>query len=111
MPSSISASVLSAVHAFVNAAYIEPARLAGEPTIDVRLGHVQARVKPAASLTNICSALESAVFSRRYGVKCLKRTGPSDGSYTLVTFKILPCPAAATPTRSGRAVHAASRRR
>jgi hypothetical protein len=109
--SSLSASALSAIHAFVSALYLEPARLAGEPTIDVRIGHVQACLKSGASLALICSALESPVFSRRCGVKLLKRSGPSDGPHTLVTFKILACPTAAIPPQPGRRAPSPNRRR
>jgi hypothetical protein len=107
----MTSSALSALYAFVNRLYVEPARLAAEPSVDVRLGHVQACMKIGAQVGLICSALESPAFGRRYGVKMMKRTGPARSEHTLLTFKILPLPIPRNPTRSDRRVSSANRRK
>ncbi len=104
------ASAPSAIQAFVDALYVEPARGAGEPTIDVRLGHVHRCMKLSCSRNVICAALESPLFARRYGVKLVKRHGPCDGEHTLLTFRILPAVDVLSPLRPVRTRSAARKR-
>ena len=59
------AATLSLIHRCVSELYLAPARLAGEPTIDMRLGHVQARLQRPLPLGTICHALESPLLARR----------------------------------------------
>lgn len=92
-------SATSAIQSFVHGLYLGPARAAGEPTIDVRLGHVRRSLELSCAPAIICAALESPLFARRYGVKLLKRHGPRDGEHTLLTFRVMPAADVLSPLR------------
>jgi hypothetical protein len=73
---------------YVIANYVEPARLSGERTIQIRVGDVQKQLGWTNRTPSVFSTLSSRPFQREAGVELIeKRGGPaSGGPSTTVQF-------------------------
>lgn len=78
------------IRQFVNATYIEPARLAGTKQVIVRAGTVHREMNLKNRMLAVTSALGSKAFEAAYRVRCIGRTGPHSGANLVFTFEVQP---------------------
>jgi hypothetical protein len=72
----------------VISAYVDPARLKGEKTIQIRVGNVQKELGWTNKVPSVFSTLSSKSFQREAGLKLIEKAGgpPSGGPSTTVRF-------------------------
>jgi 5-methylcytosine-specific restriction protein B len=79
-----------AIRQFVNAQFIEPARLAGTKQVTVRAGDVHAAMHLKDRMPAVASALGAKTFETDYRVRCVSRAGPHNGANLTFTFEVQP---------------------
>jgi len=75
------------IRAYVNKAFIEPARRAGKADILIVASDVHADLKLDNRMPAVCSALDAKKFQNEYRVILGSRRGPRQGS--TVTWRFL----------------------
>jgi len=68
------------IRAYVNEAFIEPARRAGLSETSVTAGDIHKDLRLLNRMPAVCSAIDSKKFQDQFGVAVRQRTGPRQGS-------------------------------
>ena len=70
--------------------YIEPARIAGEKLVTIRMGDVHSAMGLKNKLPAVCSAIQASKFHMDCRVTLVDQDGPLQGSNRVLTFELLP---------------------
>lgn len=76
------------IRSYVNKAFLEPARRAGQTSFQVTAGDVHADLKLENRMPAICSALDAKKFEDQYRVVLSTRSGPKQSSTSTWRFSI-----------------------
>ena len=77
------------IRSFVRQRYVTPARHREKKSFRLRAGDVHEAMGLHSRLPAVCSALQSADFLRRNGLKLVDRRGPRQGSNVFLTFEFI----------------------
>jgi 5-methylcytosine-specific restriction enzyme B len=77
------------IRAYVNKAFLEPAKRAGKTAVEVIAGDVHADLKLDNRMPAICSALDAQKFQEQYRVILSSRSGPKQSSTAKWRFSFL----------------------
>jgi hypothetical protein len=75
------------IRTFVYQHYVVPAQNAGRHEVEVRTGDVHRDMRLQSRMPAVCSAL-GAKFEQAYGLRLLRRTGPTQGATVVFRFGI-----------------------
>ena len=78
------------IRAYVNRAFIEPARNAGRSSVTVVSGEVHKDMGLESRMPAVCSALDAKKFEEEYRVLKSRRDGPKQSSTVSWLFAIQP---------------------
>lgn len=76
------------IRAYVNKAFVEPARRAGRKNFQVTAGEVHSDLKLENRMPAICSALDAKKFQDQHRVVLSTRSGPKQSSTATWRFSI-----------------------
>lgn len=76
------------IREFADRIYIRPAREGGLQEIRIRSGELHEKMNLKGRMPAVCGALGTEIFERQYGVKLIKREGPTNGSNVYFTFQL-----------------------
>jgi hypothetical protein len=76
----MAAQLANRIRAYVNKAFIEPARRAGMTETTVVAGDVHKDLKLENRMPAVCAALDAGIFQEEYRVVVSERRGPKQGS-------------------------------
>lgn len=76
------------IRAYVNTAFLEPARRAGKTDVVIVAGDVHADLKLDNRMPAVCSALDAQKFQDQYRVILSTRSGPRQSSTATWRFSI-----------------------
>ena len=76
------------IRAYVNKAFVEPARRAGKTSVVIISGDVHTDLKLNNRMPAICSAIDAQKFQQQYGVILSKRSGPRQSSTAMWEFSL-----------------------
>ncbi len=77
------------VRTYCGQKYIDPARLAGKTTIEIRSGDVHGAMNYKNRYPLLCSAIGAQIFESKYHLRRLAVDGPLNGANTLFRFQLL----------------------
>ena len=78
------------IRAYVNSAFVEPARRSGKLHVVVSASDIHADLKLKDRFPAICSALDTQKFAREFRVELSSRSGPRQGSTVKWHFTVRP---------------------
>ena len=81
-------SLAERIRAYVNKAFIEPARRAGATEASVTAGDVHKDLRLESRMPAVCAALDAQKFQDQYGVTLSRRSGPKQGSTVTWVFSL-----------------------
>jgi hypothetical protein len=81
-------SLAEKIRAYVNKAFIEPARRAGAVQTSITAGDVHKDLRLESRMPAVCGALDAKKFQDEYGLVLTKRTGPHQGSAVTWVFSL-----------------------
>jgi len=76
------------IRAYVNDAFIEPARRAGVDETSVTAADVHKDLRLHNRMPAVCSAIDSKKFQDQFGVGVRQRTGPPQGGTVTWVFSL-----------------------
>ena len=76
------------IRAYVNKAFVEPARRKGRTEVTVVAADVHADLKLDNRMPAVCSAIDAQKFQEQYNVILSTRSGPRQGSTVTWRFSI-----------------------